>query len=173
MNFGGNRKIVSVIFVLGVLLLVAIIYALFSSLTAKNYNDVLALNERQTEIVRVADLGISKATDDSTRAYIATIRTITASEASDTTAFLKKKGIKVTAKQLASKKDTSTDKSLVTAQQTNNYNKVLLLKINGLLSDYQKAEKAVPNVSASVSEKALYVILNTNAQILTGAVATK
>jgi hypothetical protein len=166
--FGGGKpnKLVMALFVLGVLLLVVIAYSAFVSLTSKSYDAVVGLAQRQEEIIRIADLGLSDANDPSTLTYVSTIRNITLSEQQDTLAFLNKKDVKINEKQLALKKDTSTDKALEAAVQNNTYDQVLLSKLNNELSAYQKAQKNVDGINDTKSEKALFATLSSNAKII-------
>ena len=162
-----NTKLISVVFVLVVLLVIAGAYALFTSLTRKSYDNIVDLNARQTEIIRVAALA-SGDTDPSTKTYAATVYSITASEKTATSSFLKKKLVKVTPKQLAARHDSTIDSSLKTATQVNNYDVVFLGKLDSLIISYEKAEKAVTGTSDSASEKALFATFAANSKLLTG-----
>ena len=165
---GKPKKIVMVAFVLGGLLLVVIGIAVFSSLTSKNYESIVGLAQRQQEIIRVSELGLKDANDPSARVYLSTVHSVTISEQNATVAFLSKKGLKVDSKILVLKKDTSTDTSLQTAKQNNTFDQVVLTKLNGEISDYRQAQKAVTGIDNSKSEKALFATLNANSKNLTG-----
>ncbi len=166
LNSPKNTKVVAVLFVLVVLTVVIVGLTIFRSLSTKDYTDVLGLAQRQNEIVRVAELGLTNAHDPATLNYAATIRNVTASEQYSTTEFLKKKGVGDVTKKIGLKKDTATDKALTTAQQTNTYDTVFTEKINQLLLDYQKATRAVKGTNDSTSEKNLFTALNANARTI-------
>jgi len=169
--FGGGGKpkpAIMVLFVLLVLILVVAAYAVFTSLNSKNYDSVISLTQRQEEIIRISELGLKKAADPSTMTYLATVRNVTQSEQTDTIAFLKKKGQKVSPVQLALKKDSSIDTALDTAEQNNTYDEVLLGKLNGQIASYQRATRSVTVDSSSKSEKALFVTLTANAKAIAG-----
>jgi len=166
--FNGSKhtKLISVAFIGIILVVVMIGISVITSLGNKNYNSLLELAQRQTEIVRIADLGLANARDPSTVTYVSTLRNVTLSEKTSTLAFLAKKKFKVNDKQLALKKDASIDKDLTSAKQDNNYDAVLLEKLDGLVTSYQKAEKTLGN-SESASEKTLVTTLTDNAKVLT------
>jgi hypothetical protein len=165
---GKPKPAIMVLFVLLALTLIVAAYAVFSSLTSKNYDSVVSLAQRQEEIIRISELGLKKATDPSTMIYLATVRNVTQSEQTDTMAFLKKKGQEVSAVQLALKKDSSIDTALNTAEQNNTYDDVLLGKLNGQIVSYQRAIRSVTVDSSSKSEKALFETLTTNAKTIAG-----
>jgi hypothetical protein len=163
---GGNKTIVSVLFVLGVLFLLTILFVVFQSLTKKDYSAYIKLTQKQAEIVRVSDLGAAKARSTSTKNYVQTIRTVTASEQVNTLAFLSKKGQKVGTKQLVLLKDSSTDKKLAAAEQTSAYDDTLLNTLNGLILDYQKSIKTTTGAPIGTSETTLANTLKNNAKAI-------
>lgn len=169
--FGSGKPspLIMALFVLFVLLIVGVAFAVYSSLTAKNWDSVIALAARQEEIIRVAELGQKKANDPATLIYVATLKNVTQSEQNDTIAFLKKKGVKAKDMGLSAQKDSSTDKALDTAEQNNTYDKVLLTKLGDEVSDYQKAQKQVSVTDNSKSEKTLLATLAANAKTISSA----
>lgn len=156
------------LFVLGVLTIFIVGFTVFNNLTQKNYDSVIDLAARQTEIVRIADLGLANARDPAVLTYVSTIRNVTLSEKVSTQAFLVKKKNKATTKQLLLKKDTSTDQALTTAEQNNTYDQTLLNKLNDLLASYQKAEKNITDYKDSKSETTLVLNLLANARVIAG-----
>ncbi len=164
-----DRKLMSVLFVLGVIVLVFIAFSVFQNLTGKNYSTYITLAAKQTELVRIADIGATKARTSIAKNYAATIRQTTQSERAQTLAFLKKKNQKVTEKELTIKKDTATDKSLTAAEQTSTYDEKLINTINTLLLDYQKTVRSLPTTGLTTSEKKLITNLQTDANILVKA----
>ncbi len=163
---GKPNKLVMAVFILVVLVLVFAVVAVFSALTSKDYDAVIGLAQRQQEIVRVADLGLQKVQDPSTKYYVATLRGTTLSEQNDTTAFLKKKGVKLNAKQLALKKDADTDAALKKSEQDNSFDKTLLSALNDLVDSYHTAQKRVDGINDSTSEEELFSTLFANAKVI-------
>ena len=164
-----DRKLMSVLFVLGVIVIVFIAFSVFQNLTGKNYATYVSLAAKQTEIARIADIGVTKARTNSAKNYAATIRQTSQSERAQTLAFLKKKNQKVTEKELAIQKNSATDKSLTTAEQTSTYDEKFISTINTLLIDYQKSVKSLPSTGLTASEKILVTNLKTDATVLANA----
>ncbi len=172
---GGGQKqriLVSVIFIVVVLIVVMIGFAVFQSATKKDYSGYKTALEQQTEIIRIADLGATKARTASVKNYASSVKSITSSEKADTASFLKSASVKVDEKVLAQKKDESNDKLLATAEQANQYDEKLISILNGLVVAYQKNIKSLP-AATTKSEKALVTTLQNNAKVLANTPASQ
>lgn len=169
---GGNQKqrtLISVIFVLAVVSVAIIGFGVFSSLTKKDYSAYKTLLEKQTEIIRIADLGSVKSRTVSVKNYVASIKSVTVSEKNDTAAFLKAAHVKIDEKALAAKSDANNDKALTTAEHANQYDEKLAEIINTLIIDYQKDIASLGNSVSTKTERALVTTLQTNAKVLANA----
>lgn len=165
---GGNQKqriLVSIIFVVVVLIIVLVGFVIFRSVTKKDYTSYKSAVDQQTEIIRIADLGSTKARTASVKNYASSVRLITTSEKSETVSFLKNSGLKIDEKALALKKDGNNDTLLASAEQANQYDEKLVAILNGLVVTYQKNIKSLP-AATTKSEKALATTLQNNAKVL-------
>ncbi len=172
---GGGQKqkiLMSIIFVVVILMVAVIGFSLFTSATKKDYGTYRTLLEKQTEIIRITDLGSTKARTVSVKNYTVSIKSVTASEKNDTAAFLKSAGVKIDEKSLAAKKDGNNDKALATAEQANQYDEKLIAIINTLVIDYQKDIKLLGSNVSTKTERALVTTLQNNAKVLANAPKT-
>lgn len=172
MNMGGgqkSRKLVSIIFVLVVVTAALVGFAIFRSATKKDYSTYKALLNSQTEIVRIADLGVSKARRAAIKNYVASIKSVTTSEKNDTLAYLKTSNVNVDEKALALKKDADNDKALATAEQANQYDEKLTSILNTLIIAYQKDIKSLGGSITTKSERTLVTTLQNNAKVIANA----
>lgn len=166
---GGNPKqkvLLSVIFIVVVVVILIIAFAVFRSLTAKDYSAYKSLINKQTEIIRIADAGISKARDTSVKNYVSTVGAVTESEKSDTLAFAKIAGVNINEKQLAAAKDADNDKLLADAEKNNQYDQKLVELLNKLVISYQKDVKSAATAATGKKEKALVIKLQNNALVI-------
>ena len=164
-----NKLLFSVLFVVGVLVLVVIVISIFSALTKKDYSSYISLAGKQTEIVRVADLGLTKARSTDTKNYIATIRQTIQSEKNETVKFLVKNKRKVNEKQLLLARNSETDKALAAAENSSTYDETLIRTINQLVTSYQKSAKDATKSPSGPSEKALATRIRSDTAILSNA----
>ncbi len=155
-GFDGSKKsrIILVAIVGGVLLaLFIIIAAIISSSGKSSTQSLISLAEEQNEIIRVADIGVSKArTADAKNLATITSYSFRSSQA-DTLALLAKQGHKLKTKQLALKQDSKTDSQLTTADLNNKFDETFKQLIGQSLVTYQKDVKAVFDSSTNKSEK--------------------
>ena len=168
--FGGNnpkqRMLISILFVLGVLFAVIIAIVVFRSLTAKDYTSYKNLVLKQTEIIRIAELGSSQARDVTTKNYAATIKSVTQSEKNDTLAFASKVGLTIQDKQLAISKDEANDKTLAAAESSNQFDQTFTTLINKLVADYHSEIKIAASGVDTKTEKAVVTTLQNNAAVI-------
>ena len=166
---GNNKTLLSILSVLGVLFLLAIAFAVFSSLTRKDYSGYLKITKQQAEIIRVAEVGAQKARSGTTRNYAQIVNLVTTSEQANTLTFLSQKSHKVNAKELASLRSAETDKKLSTAEQTSTYDDTFLAVINSLLQEYYKTTQDATAAPAGALETGLAKTLQQNAKIVVNA----
>ncbi len=172
--FGGGRNpkqnlLVSVIFIVVVLVVLVIAFIVFRSLTKKDYSVYKSLVTQQTEIARIAGMGIAKARDSSVKSYAATIYSVTQSEKNDTLAFAKLAGLKISDKELATSAGTNNDSQLTAAEASNQYDQKLTDILDKLIIAYQKDVQTLTAGANSKSEKAIVVKLQNNAKVIANA----
>jgi hypothetical protein len=155
-----KRNIFAGLFVGGVLLLVILIIAVFSSLTSKNTSAVVDVAVLQNEIVRISELGLADASDPSVRVRVSTINAFMQTDYAQTTSFLARNGRVLDPEALALTKDTAVDESLETAALRNNFDETLLEELDKKTLAYKVALQKAINEASSEAEKA---ILNTAA----------
>lgn len=115
--------------------------------------DMLAAAQQQTELVRVADIGMQKAHDPATQNFAATIKTTLESQQKSTTEVLAKLKVKANPKLLALGANPKTDTLLEQAEQTNQFDTVFTKTITEQLTTYQASLKTAYDAVSSKSIK--------------------
>jgi hypothetical protein len=126
------------------LLIVGLLFmSILSSGSKSNTTLLLEVAQEQTEIVRVANLGIlEKAVRNSDTINLATNTALSVeSSQQQVIGILTKSGSKVNPKQLAMKKNVKTDAALSSAAQSNNYDAVFVDILQKSLKNYQRILK--------------------------------
>lgn len=171
-NFGGSKKsrILFVAIIGGVLLsLLIIIGAVVTSSGKTGTQNLVSLAQEQNELIRVADIGISKARTADAK-NLATITSFSLrSSQTDTLALLAKQGHKLKPKELAFKQDSSTDNQLNTANLNNKFDEVFLQLLDKSLATYQKDVKQVFDSSKSKSEQQILSTSYNGVTLLVGS----
>jgi hypothetical protein len=167
---GGNNRskiILSVVFISVVLIVVWVAISIFNSLGKKDYTSYSDLLQQQATIIHIVDISSPKLRTAATKNYVAIIRSTTTTEKAETTAFLKKVGVDTNDKKISTSVDTSNDKTITAAEQTNQYDETVTNVLNDLIADYQKNIALTAKEATTISEKALTSILLTNARVVT------
>ncbi len=119
-----------IIFVgLGVVVLfiiVSVVVSLLNSASNQNVVDLQSVAKQQTEIIRVANIGASKAKDSKTSNFALTTSLSLASSQTNTLEALKKAGRKMSPKDLNAGKNTDTDSLLTKAEQANSFDETFI-----------------------------------------------
>ena len=136
-----NKILVSVGFVSGVLIVLAIGFYLITSIGKAGNDDLISVRAQQTELARVLELGMKNVTGITTKNSLASLQASLASDSASIQGLLDKRKVKIEAAVLSSKKDSSTDKTLETALQNGSHDTELLKVINSLTNDYYGALK--------------------------------
>lgn len=173
---GGSQKskiILSIAFVVGVLVLVIIAINVFQSLSKKDYTSYTDLQKKQATILHVADLSYAKLRTTAARNYVTIIRSTTTTEKADTTSFLAKVGVKTNDKKLSVAVDTSKDKAITAAEQTNQYDDTVVKILGDLVADYQKDVVLTAKEAETKAEKTLTNKLLVNARVVANVKADK
>ena len=149
-----------IIFVgLGVVVLfiiVSVVVSLLNSASNQNVVDLQSVAKQQTEIIRVANIGASKAKDSKTSNFALTTSLSLASSQTNTLEALKKAGRKMSPKDLNAGKNTDTDSLLTKAEQANSFDETFIEEITKELRTYQTTvKKALASSSSENTEQNL------------------
>lgn len=157
-----KRLMIAVLFVAAILVLVLVVVAIILNLGKGNSAGMKDVVAYQTEIVRVAGLGSKDAKDPATKAKLATIQSFVASDLAQTKAYVEKSGSKISKEELARFQDSKTDAALESAKLANNFDSVVVKKIEELLEKYQVELASVFEGSSKDEEKKLLDTSNKN-----------
>lgn len=165
---GIKSRVLLVIIGLIVLLIIAVIAN--KILTAGSSAQAAKMTEvaqAETELIRVASLGIDTAKDRDTLNHAATIKATIQSSQNQTKKLLEKRGVKGKGltKKLSASKNSKSDDKLEEARRNNRYDETFNTLIDKQLTDYQKTLKAAFG-GASKSEKILLEKSSKNAERL-------
>jgi hypothetical protein len=120
-------------------LAIAIGAALLLGGSDSNSQQVLDLMAQNQEIVRVSEAQEQKFKDANTKDFSATTQAVLASQKFQMGDYLNKSGVKYNEKQLAVKKNSSTDTQLQTAAQNNNLESAYLTYLKTSLTAYSNS----------------------------------
>ncbi len=148
-----------------IIILIVVLSAVFGGGSA-GIKEVQALAEQQTEIIRVADLGKTKARDKTTLSYVMAVKLTVNSELNQTTNFLKDNNHAVKPKDLLGGKNTATDTALKTAEQENKYDEAVTTALKEDLTAYQSAVKKQFDAASNTKEKTLLQSLYSQVSLL-------
>ncbi len=145
----GNSKGQRVLIIVGgvILLIVAasFILNLLGSGSKKARLELITVAQKQTELIRIADIGMKKARNSEAKNLAITTKLTIMSEQPVLVSTINKLGKKVDTKQLVLGKNTKTDQLLTQAEQSNNFDDVFIKEIQSELTDYAKATKTAYN----------------------------
>lgn len=149
----GNSKQSRIFIVLGGVLLLLIIGIVVASLISSAANagkvDLLKVAQKQAELVRISELGMTRAKNSSAKNLATTVNLSMQSDQSTLIASMKAAGVKVSAKELALGKNPKTDTALTAAEQANKFDEVFTETIQLQLLDYQKSLKTAYDKASS------------------------
>lgn len=139
-----------------VLLLIigTIVAMLLSSTGNAGKQEVLKAAQKQTELIRVSEIGIKLAKGSSAKNLANSVNLSLQSDQATLLATLKSAKVKVSAKELALGKNQKTDTILTAAEQSNKFDEVFIQTIQAQLVEYQKTLKAAYNKAESKKVKA-------------------
>lgn len=123
------------------LLIVIIVFALFASAGNAGKANLMKAAQQQAEIIRISKLGIDKARDTSAKNLATTANLSMQSDQTILLAALKNQGIKLSPAELAGGKDSKTDATLTSAEQSNRFDETFTQTMQTMLAEYQKVLK--------------------------------
>ena len=144
-----QRIIIIVVIVLILSLLAGVVIALLGQSGNKLKADYLSLAQQQAELIRVSDIGISKANRSEAKNLAVNTKLSLLSEQPAILGLAKKSGVKTDNKILSMGKDATTDAALTAAAQTNQFDTVFIKLLQTELKDYQKTLQKIYDASSS------------------------
>jgi hypothetical protein len=158
---------------LGLVVLVFLVIALFSFFTTKKTGDVKDISARQTEILRVVELGLDGTTNKDTKNKLSTIKTVVSSDKISLSSYMKKNKIQLDAVEQNAKKDKDSDKNLETAKQNNRFDDELNTILDKLISGYTRSLKTAFEENETKSGKSVLSVAYKNVGLIGGPVASE
>ncbi len=135
------------------MMLVLIVVSVLSKGGSALKTDYLNLVNQQAELIRISDVGVSKARQADAKNLAITTNYSLTSQQADVVALAKGAGVAVDAKTLAAAKDAKTDALLTSADQSNTFDEVFLKTLLAQLQTYQQTLKKIYDASSSQSTK--------------------
>lgn len=153
-GFTGKQRIMAMIIGAGVVLIVIMLgLSLVFGGGTNTTEELVSLAQEQTELIRVADVGVEKArTTEGKNLAVTASLSITTSRAK-VIEILGKHRRKLKNQQLELKKSAETDKALETAGLNNRFDETFIKVMNDGLKKYQAHLKQIYDMTASSSEK--------------------
>ncbi|MGZ6005072.1 MAG: hypothetical protein ACXWLH_02880, partial [Candidatus Saccharimonadales bacterium] len=155
---GGSKTRRILIVVAGIIFILVIVIVLFSSVFKSSGGAVVQLTDlaqQQSEIARVADIGVQKAVSSATKNFAHTTKLTMLSSQNDTLAVLKKSGHKISDKQLALKTNSATDQQLDAASANSTFDATFTKLITDELNSYRTSLQSDYRLATSTNEKVL------------------
>lgn len=144
-NSTTQRIIFAVVGVVFLLLLGFVLFTILGRSGAESREELASVARKQTELIRVADIGASKGKDQRTREVALTASySITSSNKALLDAY-KKNGIKLTKNDLAGSKNSATDTKLTAAEKDNSFDTAFASELTAELKSYQSAVRTAYN----------------------------
>lgn len=148
-----NRIILVVIVLLVLSLLAVIVVAVLGQSGNKLKADYLSLAQQQAELIRISDIGVSKASRSEVKNAAVNTKLSLLSDQPATLGLAKKAGVKADAKTLNLGKDEKVDAALTAAVQTNQFDAVFIKTISQKLKQYQETLKRIYDATTSQSSR--------------------
>lgn len=137
--FGGSNFRGQIIAVAGIAIVLLVVLAVGASLfkPKSSTTGLIALAQRQQEIVRVATAGVDQAVSQSTKDFTVNTEASVSSSQAQLVAYLQQHGTKLSDKQLALDQSAETDTLLADAATTNTYDTALVQNLSDQLKTYE------------------------------------
>lgn len=169
-NSGAKRKRIIVV-VAGVLLL-GLIAMFVASLLAPEPDmtpqRMANLAKEQTELVRIADIGIKKSTRTESKNLAVIVKQTLSTDQAETVAYLAGTPNALSKKALTGNLDPKTDKKLTDAEQSNQFDEAFMETLELLLIDYQKDVRETLDNTQSKKAETLLTDLYESINIIIG-----
>jgi hypothetical protein len=166
-NPGDKKKRLLVVLGGGAVLLMvfAIVFSLIFGGGDKNTAALVSLAQRQTELMRVADIGIEKSRGSASQNLAVTTKLSVASSQNE---LLPLVGRKVPPKELSLNQNSKIDEQLTAAEQNNRFDEEFTEIINSELTDYAGALQQAIDATPGKATRAALLSAYQNTQLLLG-----
>ncbi len=147
------------ILVVGLVILLLLIVGVMSLLNKGGANlkaDYLSLAQQQTELVRISEIGVTKAKQSEAKNLAITTKLTIASQQVTTLGLAKKAGTDTATKSLVLGKNSQTDVLLTTAEQSNQFDETFTKTVLASLKTYQQTLKKIRDAADDKSTKTTY-----------------
>ncbi len=141
-NSTKQRVIIVLAIIVGLLIVGTIVMSVVSKSSEANQAELIKVAQQQTELIRIATVGTSKASDSTTKNLAFTTLLSLESSNNNLLAVYKKNGLKISKGELAGSKNSDTDKLLANAEQDNSFNAVFTKELTAELSTYKTTVKS-------------------------------
>lgn len=148
-----QRIIIVVVIVLILSLLAAVVIALLGQSGNQLKADYLSLAQQQAEIIRISDIGVSKASRSDAKNLAVNTKLSLLSEQTAILGLAKKAGANTDSKILGLGKDAKTDAALTAAAQTNQFDAEFTKLLQVKLKEYQKSLQKIYDASESQADR--------------------
>lgn len=147
-------RIITVLIGIAVLSVIAILVSSLLNRGGANLKaDYTTLAQQQTELIRISDIGVSKARQSQARNLAITTKLSLVSQQPETLKLAKKAGADTKTKALTLGKDEKTTALLTNADQSNQFDSVFIQTTQAKLKTYQQSLKKVYDGTSSKSTK--------------------
>lgn len=173
-SFGSGSSMAQRILIVavGAMLLLIGVIVVFSILTKGGSSASAQLTElaqQQTEIARVADIGVQKATSPATKNFAHITKLSMISGQQQTIAFAAKQGHKINDKQLALKQSNTIDQRLNDAASNNSFDATFVKLLGDQLNSYRQSVLNTYKTSNNIKERSMLQDYFSSVNILIGA----
>lgn len=164
-----NKKKRIVLVVLGALIVIFLFVVVSTFLSRAGQAQTQKLTElaqTQTEVARVAGIGVTKAKGLETKSLAINTQLSAISSRQDVVNALKQRGVKIKDKELAAGKNSKTDALLQDAAVNNRFDQTFTEIIQTKLASYQKLAKSVYASSTPAEQKIFSPTINSVSLLL-------
>jgi len=151
----GSKTARIVVFAVGLIVLLILGLVVWSLLASSGKGDEklhLQLSQQQTELIRIANIGVEKAKTNEVKNLATITSQSLTTDLLTLTSIQKKQGIKLDKKEIALGKNKKNDTALSEAEQKNNFDVVLSQILVRDLAAYQKSLRELQSNSNSKTE---------------------
>lgn len=172
-SMGSGKQRILFFIIAGALLLI-ILLLIFSLFTGggSSREQLVSIAKQQTELVRVADVGVDKATSADTKSLAISVQLAIISDKNTMLTLIDKNGDKPKDKELNAGKNSETDEKLTQAQQNGTFDVVFTSTINELLDQYQASLSSTYEQSSGKVTKETLAAAYDNAKKLSETVSS-
>lgn len=167
-NTKRGRIVVIGVGVIILLILFSFVGSLISNAGQAGTKDLIELTQRQQEIVRIAQIGITKSKGQDARNLAINTQLTVASDQQQLLVKLKKSNKKLSPKELGLRQNNRTDALLVQADQNNQFDVTFIKTITSQLTSYQKSINKSYDTNTGKTIRGLLKAEYNNATILIG-----